>query len=253
MKSTIKENQRQNQENKIEIDIADLFRILWQRFPVLIIGIVATAAVFFLVTYFLVPPTYRSSFSAYVNNHTNTTDTQTLTSGDTVAAQSLTYTYAEIMESRTVITKALKEAGLNYSYKDIEENVSTDVEADTQIVILHVTMKDPNEAEKLAKAIALVSPSYVEEIVDGSSMKIVDEPELPDEVYSPDIVKATVIGGAIGLILAMIFIFVSYARDTSIKSERELENISGLLVLGLIPSFDTKDDESKSQIMRLRL
>lgn len=222
---------------EVEIDLGRLMAAIGKHIGVVIVLALVCAIVTAAVNFFVIEPTYRSSFTAYVNNHSREGDATTLTSGDTSAAQSLAYTYAAIMSSRSVLVDAAKDAGLDYEYDDLKDFVTTEVQNDTQLVNVYVTMKDPKESYAMAKAIEEVAPDYVSDIVDGSSMKIVTEAQLPDEHYTPHRGRNTAIGAILGALVAIIIVVVMELSDTRVKSEDQLEEQFGISIVGTIPDF----------------
>ena len=232
---------RDNDSDVVEIDLGRLMKAILRKFwlVILLAFIVGTATL--AVNEFLIDPTYRSYFTAYVNNHSQSgsDQTTTLTSGDTTAAQSLAYTYAAIMSSRSVLEDAAKDAGLDYEYSELEGFVSTEVQSDTQLVNVYVTMKDPDEAYELAKAIESVAPDYVSDIVEGSSMKIVTEAEIPEGTYTPHVGRNTVVGAVLGALIAIVWIVILELTDTRVKSEDQLTEMYGISVIGSIPDYET--------------
>ena len=231
-----------------EIDLGELFGAIWARKKFVILLTLVGAALAFLITTTFIKPTYRSGFTAYVNNHSlySSSSVDTINSSDTSASQNLVQTYAAIMKSRPVVEDAVKEAALPYSYREVSGCISTDIQSDIQLVVLNVTMKSPEEAKQLADAIADTAPDYIADIVEGSSMKIVAKPVLPDSKYSPSVKKNTVIGALIGLLLAVAVVVISELTDDRVKSADELEKKFGIPVIGTIPSLDQGGKEKGS-------
>lgn len=242
----------QPDDNVVQIDLGDVFRTIWANFGKILLVALAFAIVTLAVTMFVIKPTYRSSFTAFVNNRTSSSEnTQTLQSGDISAAQNLTYTYASIMKSRPVIEDALKKAGLDskYEYKDIADEVTTDIEQNTQLVSVYVLTGSAEESYNLAKAIAEIAPDYIASIVEGSSMKVVTSPVMATQQYSPSVTKNVAIGFIIGMLLMMIIVVVRDLMDTRVKDAAELEARFGLSIIGTIPNYEqaAKGNASKEK------
>ena len=223
-----------------EIDLMEVGRTVWKKKGFVLFLTLLGAILAFAVTTLAIRPTYRSSFTAYVNNHSTTSDAdiQTLNNGDTAASQFLAQTYAVIMKSRPLVEDALKKSGLDYTYEEVEDSISAGVQTNTQLLTLNITMRNAKEAKGLADAIASVAPSYIADIVEGSSMKIVSSPILADKPYSPSIPKNTAIGAIIGFLLAVVIVVIRHLSDDRIKSVEELEAKFGFSVIGTIPNFD---------------
>ena len=231
----------QPDDNVIQIDLGDVFRTIWANFGKILLVALAFAIITLAVTMFVIKPTYRSSFTAFVNNRTSSSEnTQTLQSGDISAAQNLTYTYASIMKSRPVIEDALKKAGLDskYEYKDISDEITTDIEQNTQLVTVYVLTGSAEESYNLAKAIAEIAPDYIASIVEGSSMKVVTSPVMATQQYSPSVTKNVAIGFIIGMLLMMIIVVVRSLMDTRVKDAAELEARFGFSIIGTIPNYE---------------
>ena len=112
-----------------------------------------------------------------------------------------------------------------------------------------VTSTDPTESELIANTIAKVLPDRITDIVEGSSLKIVDYAIVPAHRSSPSYIKNTAIGVLLGGILAAAIIVISdmvrSSRDVMIHSADELKNIyPEIPVLAIIP--DMRKNSSKN-------
>jgi len=58
---------------------------------------------------------------------------------------------------------------------------------------------------------------------------------MPMEKAGPSVLKWTVIGGALGVILVCVVVLLEYLMDDSIKTSDDVENYLGLSTLALIP------------------
>lgn len=229
-------------------DMLYMLQIVWNRkFLVLAIAMAFGLAAF-LVNTFLIRATYRSSFTAYVNNRTDaaSSNTEALTSGDTSAAQSLTYTYAEILRSDPILEKAAEKIGLNYEGVDLTRIVSTSIGENTQLVYVYVTMEDPVMAKEYASAISDIAPGYLEEIVEGTSMKIVSRPKLSSRQYEPNVRRNVAIAELTGLLAGMALVILLEMMNTVISSKEELQELFEIPIVGTIPNFTEESGHSYS-------
>ncbi|MDD6195378.1 MAG: Wzz/FepE/Etk N-terminal domain-containing protein [[Clostridium] aminophilum] len=233
------QNQTENADQEVTIDLGKLFSMLWKKRLRIFGGTLLCALIALAITTIFIHPTYRSSFVAFVNNRTTASTTDALSSGDTAAAQSLTYTYASILTSRSVIEDALDRADLgpDWTYDNVKDKVTTSIEDQTQLIDVFVTMDSPSHAYAMAKAIAAVAPDYISNIVDGSSMKIAVKPEKPDKKYSPSTTKNTVIGALIGFLISVAWLVILDLTDRRIKSEESLSERYPYPIVGTIPDI----------------
>lgn len=164
MKEYLKEK-KQKKETVEEIDLIPLFKAVVSKWWLIVIFAVVLGMVSYFVTDTFVTPTYRSGFTAYVNNRSGVTANGTeaagskkLTTSDITASQSLVKTYSKIILSRSVLTEAASKANLNYTPSQLSKMVSTNTEDETEVIGVYVTAEDPKVAAQLASAIADVAP-----------------------------------------------------------------------------------------------
>lgn len=227
------------ENNVIEIDLMQLLKALWQRLWIIVVVTLLGSSLAYLGTKTFVQPTYRASFTAYVNNKATTEGTTTVSSGDLSAAQSLVYTYTQILTSRTMLSAAAEELGEDYTYGEMSGWVTTSVVDDTEIIQVSVTMDSAEDALALAMVIAELMPEYVTEIVEGSSVQIIDLPVLPTSIYSPNYLRNAMMGGLLGAFLVAALIVLRELLDDTVKDEETLEKRFNISVVGVIPDLAT--------------
>ena len=231
---------RNNKKNTSEWEI-NLFpllkEILKKSWIIVIVGVVFAIA-FFGVTKLTVKPTYRCSFTAYVNNQQVKMSDSSLTNSDIMASKELVKTYSEILKSRTILKKAAENLGLNNSYAQLQSMVTTEIQNETEIITVYVVHKDPQVAYDLANEIAKISPQYMANIVEGSSMRVIDYPEYSDAKFKPSYFRYALLGLLIGVLLVIVILVVRFLSDDTVKNENEVETRFGLPILGVIPDVN---------------
>ena len=228
-----------NAQDEGQLDLLLLLGVLWDHVAAIIVVTVLGVLAALCLTFFFITPQYRSGFTAYVNNKSESTAraADSLSSGDTSAQQQLTRTYASIITSRPIIEAALQDSGLMYSYDDVAKSITTEIETNTSLINLYVTLATREDAKKLADSIAKVAPDFVANIVEGSSMKLVSYPIIADKKFSPSYTKAAIIGAVAGFFICAAFVTIRSLLDTKVKNEKELEERFGISVIGTIPNF----------------
>ena len=226
-------------KNEVEIDIIPLLKALLSKLwlMVLVGGIVAVIA--FGATKLLIKPTYRCGFSAYVNNqHSQATEKSILTNSDLAAAQQLTKTLSYIIRSNTILSASLKSIDSDLTYDQLSKMVSTEIKDETELISVFVVNESPQTAYELANAIAKTAPAYMAEIVEGSSMKIVDYPVYSERRYQPSYLKYAILGFLFGAFVVAVILIIRYFKDDSVKDDSELETKFSIPVLGVIPDIN---------------
>ena len=235
-KTSRNKQQKQKSFGKREIDVSSIFKALWKKlWLILLVGVVC-GGLTYAATKVLVTPTYRSGFTAYVNNKKGM-DPTALSSSDVVAAQALAHTYSEIITGRSVLEDAAKNAGVDYSYAKLKSEVSVVISSETEIIAVYVEDSNPETAYRLAQEVMNSSVAYATQIVEGSSMKIIDLPELPGSVYKPSYTRLTMIGALAGMILIIAIICIRQIFNDKVRSEADLESRYSIPIVGVIPDM----------------
>ena len=231
-------NNPKRHSSEWEINLIPLLKeILKKSWIIAMVG-VAFAIAFFGVTKLTIKPTYRSSFTTYVNNQQMKTNDGSLTNSDLMASKELVKTYSEILKSRTILIKAAENLGLNNSYTQLQRMVTTEIQNETEIITVYVVHKDPQVAYDLANEIAKLSPQYMANIVEGSSMRVIDYPEYSDTKYKPSYFRYALLGLLVGVLLVVVILIVRFLSDDTVKNENEVETRFGIPILGVIPDVN---------------
>lgn len=228
---------QEEQENYLEIDLLQILKVLRRRALAIAVSAIACAAVFFIVSNFLITPKYQAEALMYINNN-RTAEAESINSSDLSASKSLVDTCIAIINTRAVYNDVKKQTHTEYSYGQLKSMVSASSVNGTELLKITVESEDPIEAARLANAYMSVASRTMMETVMGSNTKPVDEAAIPTSPSSPNVNKNTAIGFMLGMIAAMGVVVLLELMNTVIRSEKELnEAVKDVPVLGVIPDF----------------
>ena len=213
-----------------------LLKAIRKRLLLIIIITVLGGVLAWLGSKMLITPSYQTTFRVYVNNALDTSDKTSISSSDLSASRSLASTYSEIIRGRTVLTSSAEKAGLTASYGKLSRMVSVSTGSATEIITVSVTTADPLMSMRYAESIISVAQEQVSSIVDGSSMRVIDEPYLPTGIYRPNYKRNALLGALIGAFLVLLFIILRELLDNRVRDEQSLEERFGYAILGSIPN-----------------
>ncbi len=236
-------SQSQNNGNKdyVEIDLMRLMKAVWHRAWAVVLATLLGAIIAFAYVTLAVTPLYESKVLMYVNNSSLNLSTASvsISSSDISASQSLVDTYAVILSTRTVLNQVIDEAGLSYDYDTLVDMIETSAVDSTEVFQVVVTSTSAKEAALIANTIAEVFPDIVDDIVEGSSAKIVDYAVVPTTKASPSVTRYTLIGALLGFIVSVGVIVVLELMDNLIHNEDYLlTNYKNIPILASIPDMD---------------
>ena len=233
------------------IDLLELAKAIWKNILIIALVAVLFGSAAFGYTAFLIEPEYQATASLYVNNSSFSfgATSFSISSSDLNASNSLVAVYIYILESRTTMEDVIKQADLAYTPEELSKMVEAKGVNSTGAFEVTVTSTNPSEAELIANTIAKILPDRISEIVDGSSVRIVDYAIIPSHRSGPSMVKNTAMGILVGGFLAAAVVVVRFLMDDKsklmIKSADELrEMYPGVPVLAMIP--DMRVSEKKN-------
>lgn len=234
------EEQKNRRPDSMEVDLQALLSVYLRRWWLIALCLVTVAALSFGITYNFVTPMYRANVSIYVNNSRNNNEVNYVTSADLSASQRLVATYISIVKSNRVLEQAAASEELDgdYSAAELNQMLSAEQVGETEIFRVYITHENPREAARIANVLADVAPEEISELIEGSSARVIDYAKVPAKAYTPNYQRNTLLGGAVGALLAVVYLTLAYLLDTHIKGEEELEHFS-VPILGRIPSFNS--------------
>ena len=194
-----------NKTDYYEIDLLRLAGALWKKLWLIVLVTLLCGALAFGYTFFLVTPLYKATAMMYVNNSAISVGSAkvSISAGDLAASQSLVDTYTVILKTRGTLNEVISRTGVPYSYQQLTKMVQAEAVNSTEVFSIDVTSPDPQEAELIANAIADILPDRIADIVEGSSVKIVDYAIVPAEIASPSYTRNTALGMLAGLVTGL--------------------------------------------------
>ncbi len=237
----------ERKDEEVEIDLMQFLKAIMRKFWAVILAAAIFGGCTLVYTALFVTPLYKSRTLLYVNNNSVSVGDAKLSisSGDLSAAQGLVDTYTIILGTRTTLDEVIETAGLSYTYEELKEMITAASVNGTQIFYVEVTSPDPVEAEKIANTIGRILPSKIASIVEGSSTRIVDYAVVPARKASPNIIRNTVLGALVGVILACGIVIVRELMDDKIHNPDYLMETYDLPVLAVIPDLSLDGSKNK--------
>ncbi len=236
------------EKDEYSIDLAALAKALWKNVLVIALVAVLVGSAAFAVSAFAMEPEYQATASLYVNNSTFSLGSTnfSVSTSDLNASNSLVSVYLYILKSRTTMEEVIQSANLTYTPQELGEMVVAKGVSSTGAFEVTVTSANPLEVELIANTIAKILPDRIAEIVDGSSVRIVDYAIIPASRSGPNIFRNTAIGILAGALLCMaVIVAMNLLNDHSremIQSADDLrEMYPELMVLTMVPDMRMSD------------
>lgn len=225
-------------DNEIELDLKDLFMELVSFWQVIVLALALGAVIAFAVSRFLMTPKYEATSELYVLSKS----TSITSLADIQTGTSLTNDYMVVVKGRPVLEQVIANLGLNETYRSLRDKVSLENPSNSRILMITVRDENPLVAKTIADRIAEVGADFIAMKMDQDAPTIIQYGYADGEPVSPNTMKNTVIGGFLGMLLAVAVIVLSYLFNDTIMTAEDVEKKLGLNVLGSLPLEDAEDD-----------
>lgn len=226
-----------------EIDLKELFKMFWnEKIVIILLTILCLLGGVAYTRYFVIPEYKAETTLVLVQNALTLTqagDTK-ITTTDLTLNRELVSTYSELIKTNTILNEV--STNLKISKDKIDTNkISVTAKEGTEVISIIVKDKNPEFSAKLANEIAKVFGERVIEIYNINNIYLLDRAEVPTEPCNINHIKDVAIFAFVGLVISCAYVLVKYMLlDETIKSDLDIENIEGLVVLGQIPQYDNK-------------
>ena len=233
------DQKEKKQENEIEIDLGKVLRAILGRAWLIMLVAVLCASAMFTATKYMVTPLYKSSAKFYVNNSALSVGNTSLSisSSDLVTSRGLVDSYIVILNTKETLEEVISSVGSDLTYKQLSGMISAGAVNETEIFAVTVTSADPEEAEKLANAIADVLPKRIGLIIEGSSAKVVEKAMVATRPSSPSYSKNVMLGFLAGFALSAGLIALRVIFDTAVRSDEDIAEVCTHPILVSVPDL----------------
>ncbi|MGN0254844.1 MAG: YveK family protein [Chordicoccus sp.] len=237
-----------NRRNKLnrEIDLGRAFKdIVRNAVPILLAGIIGVmlGALFGIKA---AKPVFSATTSIYVmTGSANEKGTSAVGNDNLEAGALLTKDYEEIIKSSDVMNQVISDLGLDMDEAGLRSMITVTVPADTRLIYISASAGDPYKAADIANAVRSASAMKIRNLTQIRSIRVVSSAEIPKLPSGMSLKKCAVYGGAAGLLIAIIIVFVISVMNDTIRTPEDVEKYLGAGTLCQIPEFPERRPRRK--------
>ena len=224
-----------------ELDLLDLFFTFLKKKYWLIGAVLVGAIIGFIYTKYIVVPQYTSSVTLILSKPSEQTGSSmvdssgAITQSDITLNQKLISTYGEILKSRKVAKEVIDDLNLEMTYGEIKNCVGVSFVKDSDVIKLSVTTQNPELSATIADKMTEAFSKEIVRIYNIQNVSIIDNAEINHSPVNISYGKNIVIFAVICFVLVAGVIFLFYYFDNTIKTEENIQKLTGLPVLCTIP------------------
>ena len=219
---------------KEKFDLVKLLNILKKNIKLLLILPAICLVVSAALTFLVMPDKYTASTQILVNMKKSSSD---LAFQNVQSSLQSVNTYTEIIKSPRILDKVSREFDGQYSTAELNSFLKVTNQTNSQIITVSVTTGNKSESDKIVNKISKVFAHDMPKIMSVDNVTILSSAHDNAVKVSPIVSVNLVISIIVGIVLAILIIFLKELLDKRIKTEEDVESQLGLPILGSIQKF----------------
>ncbi|MDU4071464.1 MAG: Wzz/FepE/Etk N-terminal domain-containing protein [Clostridium perfringens] len=226
------------------ISLQEIAYALKKRWKLIVLITIAATLVSAILSFFVIKPQYEAKTKLFIGKQETSQNAANYDNNDIMMYQKLMKTYAELAKTSDLVTKAVKNAKLDYNQNQIKgvlNNLNVTPSADTQILDLSFKGKNPKEVLKVTEAITDEFISESKELIPNGNVQVIQKPQLPEHPVSPNKTLNILIAFILGLMVGVGVVLLLEYLDNTFKSREDLEKTLDLPIIGTIPDYNNME------------
>lgn len=215
----------------------------YRNIAIITLSFILIAAVY---TTFLMKQDYEATVKVFIGKQKFQNTMESYNNEEITLYQRLITTYSEIIKSKNIINKSIKDSNINslkeidekIEYKSVVGSLTVNPISNTQIIEIKYSSKNPQESYDLLYSITENLMEYSKEIYPTVNIKVLEQVNVNNDNLMSK--KIMVIGIAFigGLIFSIGAVVMNMYFNNTFKNKESLEKELGLAVIGAIPDIE---------------
>lgn len=223
------------------ISLQDIFQTLKTRLGMIAGITIAAIVIAAIISFYVITPMYQATTQILVNQQSS--QSQQVTTSEIQTNLQLINTYSEIIKSPAILDIVNAELDLELTASQLASKITVSNANNSQILAVSVQDENHAVATDIVNTIATVFQKEITTLMNVDNVNILSpamHSENPSPV-SPNKVLNMAIAAVLGLMIGVGLAFLLEYLDTTIKSEKDVEDLLELPVIGLVSPITEKD------------
>lgn len=227
------------------IELKELFLIIKKHMLMIcILGFIAMV-ISGGVSFFFLTPKFEASTQLIVNS---VTENNQITNQDIQASFNLMNTYRDILRAPIILDDVIENLNLEYNVTLLQGFITASNSNNSQVLSVTVKHETPSLAQDIANEVAEVFQGKIGGIMSVENVSVLAPAEMPTRPVEPRPMMNMAIGLVVGLMIGIGATFILEYFDTKIKTEQDIEKLTGLPVLGVVATMSIEDFKNKGKV-----
>lgn len=217
-----------------EIDLLELFRAVLKYIKLIIALCVVFGLGGFLVTKFLITPTYTASTSIYLTPQIS--ESGSLDYNSQMANSKLVTNAVNLLTQNNIMSEVAKDVGMENA-ESVKKCITITNEANTEIITITATTTDPKLSKDIANDTVNTFTKTMQKNLNVRNIEVVDRAKLSYVPSGPNIKKNTMLATLVGGVIGVGYAVLRFLFDNRLRTKEEAEKYLGIPVFCEIPEL----------------
>lgn len=221
-----------NEEN---ISIEDVIMVLKKRIKLIIILPLIAVALTGIIINMTSKVLYQSSAKIFIGNSITNSEGGKLDYSSVEMYQKLMKTYIEIASNQDLIKEAIEDRGLDIDPMDAVKGINIEQVIDTQVLQISYQSSSKTLTPIVLDAVVQNFTKKASEFIPNGSLQVMESVKEEPAIIMTNVKKNLIMVGLMFFLFSIGIALLLGYMDNSIKKKEDLEKITNLPVLGVIP------------------
>lgn len=219
------------------VTLKDLGVLFLRRIWVMLLAATICIGAFVAFLHETYEPMYESTATLYILHQADEATTSGDASSDFSLALKVVNDCTYLLKSHTVLDRTIAELGLNISYEELYERVSTFNPTDTRILEVRAEAESPEQAKQIADKICQLGQQSITDAMGFEQVNLFAYGTLDAEPCNAPSLLVYIMIGVAAMILTYSVFLVLALLDDRIRTSDDIERYLHLNILGEIPNM----------------
>ncbi|PYF06069.1 YveK family protein [Ureibacillus chungkukjangi] len=233
--------------------IQDIVKVIKKRIFLILSIVVIVSGIVAGINYYLLPDIFQAQTQILVNQKSTSPEGDPWSRNE--SDLQLIDTYNVIIKSPAILNKVIEELKLDSTSEALSQQITVSNQVNSKVV--NIIARDSNEkqAVDLANKTADVFKEEIPKLMNVDNINILSSAKFNENAkpIKPNKILNVAIAGVVSLLLGIGLVFLIEVFDTTIKTEKDIEEISSIPIIGVISPFESEErNRSKKKLQEQR-
>ena len=218
------------------ISLQEIIKIIKKRLLLIISLMIVAIGIAVVLSFYFITPIYQAQTQILVNQKVNSqeglwyqmeTDLQ------------LINTYNDIIITPIILSKVIEELQIDVTPEQLSNQITLSNGSESKVLYIKVQDSNPEQAVNIANTTAEVFKQEIPSLMNVDNINILAPAKVSENPtpLKPNKPLNIAIGAILGLMLGVGLAFLLEILDTTIKDEKDVEEILGMPIMGIVGSI----------------